>query len=326
MKIYFFSIVWIFLILSACVQKDTNTSHSNLVLISDSDGFEDKRFNSSVKRGLEKSTFDLNLKIDEIDIKGKDFVIVLNEQLKLNRKAIFIINPDNPQFLLKAVKQNPQIQFIVIGVTLEEKYNNLKCIDYKIDNVACVTGYIAAVFADIKLPRDGKVSFLHYTDSRRNLWLEGFKKGVSQFNSDNKKSVEFIDQIVEEKRSDQFILSLINQLSKKNVIVYFIAIGEKNQIAYKGVRENGKYIVGQEVDFFYIYPELQDITITSGIINVENYMYSFLKDLNKGEADFTNYVGTFENSGIDIAPFHSFEMVMSNKVKSDISNLKISFR
>lgn len=318
-------IVMLFLMLiSACVQKDKSVSQSNLVMLSNSEGFNDKRFNNSVLRGLNKAAKELNLKIDSIDLKGKDFKLVLNEQLKLNRKAIFVVNPENQEYLLKAVSQYPQIQFIVIGNTLDKKYDNLKCIDFNVSEVSFLTGYVAAVWTDIKSNGTGKVAFYHYVDARRNVWKSGFHKGIEHYNKTNNRKIGFIDKLENNNASKETILSSVSQLSKQGVYVYFIAVAENNETAYQAVRDNGKYLVGQEVDFFYIYPELQDITITSGIINVENYVYNFLKDLNKGEADFSNYYGNFENSGIDIAPFHSFDTQLSNKIKSDISALKMS--
>ena len=66
-------------------------------------------------------------------------------------------------------------------------------------------------------------------------------------------------------------------------------------------------MLGVDADVFETDPNTQDVILTSILKNMKVSTYEAIMSAGSDEFDFTPYVGTLENEGVGLAPFHNFE-------------------
>jgi len=77
-----------------------------------------------------------------------------------------------------------------------------------------------------------------------------------------------------------------------------------------------------DADFYETDPNTQDVVLTSILKNMKVSTYEAVMQSGEGELDFTPYVGTLENDGVGLAPFHNFEDKVSDTVVSELDEIK----
>ena len=72
-------------------------------------------------------------------------------------------------------------------------------------------------------------------------------------------------------------------------------------------------MIGVDADVFETDPNTQDVILTSILKNMKVSTYeAIMSAASDEEFDFTPYVGTLENEGVGLAPFHNFEGKVSD--------------
>ena len=81
-------------------------------------------------------------------------------------------------------------------------------------------------------------------------------------------------------------------------------------------------MIGTDADLFETDPNTQDVVITSILKNMKVSTYEALMPPAEGELDFAPYIGTLENDGVGLAPFHNFEDKVSDTVADELEQVK----
>ena len=71
-------------------------------------------------------------------------------------------------------------------------------------------------------------------------------------------------------------------------------------------------MLGVDADFFETDPNTQDVILTSILKNMKVSTYEAVLAAGNDEFDADAYVGTLENDGVGLAPFHNFESEISD--------------
>ena len=81
-------------------------------------------------------------------------------------------------------------------------------------------------------------------------------------------------------------------------------------------------LIGVDADFYETDPNTQDVVLTSILKNMQVSTYEAIMAAGNDEFDFEPYVGTLENDGVGIAPFHNFEDKVSDTVAAELDEIK----
>ena len=86
------------------------------------------------------------------------------------------------------------------------------------------------------------------------------------------------------------------------------------QGALTAIADSGKDValVGVDADFFETDPNTQDVVLTSILKDMKVSTYEAVLSAGNDEFDSEPYVGTLENDGVGLAPFHNFEDKVSD--------------
>ena len=82
-------------------------------------------------------------------------------------------------------------------------------------------------------------------------------------------------------------------------------------------------MLGVDADVFETDPNTQDVILTSILKNMKVSTYEAITSAASDEEfDFTPYIGTLENDGVGLAPFHNFESKVSDSLASELDEVK----
>ena len=93
--------------------------------------------------------------------------------------------------------------------------------------------------------------------------------------------------------------------------------------AAEAIRDSGRSIalMGVDKDIFVSDPDIADLVLTSVLKNISTAVYDVVTGAATGGFDSAPYVGTLENGGVGIAPFHDFESAVDAELAGEVEAL-----
>lgn len=301
-------------------------------IVSDSGGFDDQSFNESSFRGLEAAGKDLGFTPKTAESKSNsDFATNLNGMMSAGCNLTVTVG-----FLLgdatkAAAEANPDKHFAIVDFQYDEPIENVKPIIYDTAQAAYLAGYAAAAasktgtvatFGGIKIPTV-------------TIFMDGFADGVAKYNEDKGKKVELLGWN-KAKQDGTFTGDFEKQDKGKQVTQNFLdqgadvvmpvagPVGKGAGAALKAAKAAGKDVklVWVDSDGFLTAPDYKDLMLTSVIKTMDTAVEQVITDDQAGNFDSSAYVGTLENTGVALAPFHDFDSEVSDETKAELEALK----
>lgn len=298
-------------------------------IVSDTAGFDDHSFNESALRGITAAAKELGVPFKQVESSSEDD-FAPNVDAQVNEGCNIVITVG---FLLSdvtnaAAAANPDVQFAIVDDGLDADgdgkpdHDNGKPILFDTAQAAFLAGYAAAAYS-----KTGVVgTFGGAQIPPVTLFMDGFVDGVAYYDDQNNAKVQAVgwdkkaqtgvftggfSAGVEAKTAAQTLLD-------QDADVLLPVGGPIYQSAAEAIRDKGGDIalLGVDADVYETDPGVKDLLLTSVMKGVDSAVHDVVIAAAKGNFSNTSYVGTLENSGIGIAPFHDFE----NKVPSGLQN------
>ena len=114
------------------------------------------------------------------------------------------------------------------------------------------------------------------------------------------------------------------QLLDQGVDVILPVGGPIYQGALTAIADSGDDValIGVDADFYETDPSTQDVVMTSILKNMKVSTYEAVMAAGNDEFDPEAYVGTLENDGVGIAPFHDYEGQVSESLQGELDEVK----
>ncbi|MCV9992984.1 BMP family ABC transporter substrate-binding protein [Paeniglutamicibacter sp. ZC-3] len=301
-------------------------------IVSDSGGFDDQSFNESSFRGLSKAAETLGFTPKTAESKANsDFATNLNGMMGAGCNLTITVG-----FLLgdatkAAAEANPDKHFAIVDFAYDEPIENVKPIIYDTAQAAYLAGYVAAAqsktgtvatFGGIKIPTV-------------TIFMDGFADGVDKFNADKNENVKLLGWD-KDKQDGTFTGDFEKQDKGKQVTKNFLdqgadivmpvagPVGKGAGAAVKEANAAGKdaLLVWVDSDGYLTAPDYKDIMLTSVIKTMDTAVEQVITEDQAGTFDSEAYVGTLENTGVALAPFHDFDSEVSAETKAELEALK----
>jgi basic membrane protein A and related proteins len=303
-------------------------------MVSDQGGFEDRSFNQSGAEGLERAEAELGIDITLVE-SAADTDYTPNIQSLVAQECDLIIGVG---FLLEdpiqsAAEANAETNFALVDSAFTTadfapvELENGKPLLFNTQEAAFLAGYVAAgasqtgvvaTFGGIQIP---SVS----------IFMDGFADGVALFNEENGADVQVLgwDKAAQ---TGTFTGDFENQANGQNVANGFIDQGADVIMPVAGpvglgaaaaAQEAGDvWIIGVDADWYETSPDYAPIILTSVVKLIGSAVYDTVEGAVNGEFDPTPYVGTLENGGVDIAPYHDAESAVPAEVATRVEELR----
>ena len=301
-------------------------------IVSDSGGFDDQSFNQSSYEGLKKDETDLGIKLNQVESKT-------NNDFEPNLRAMVSAGCDltvTVGFLLgdatKAqAEANPDSHFAIVDFGYETPIANVKPIIYDTAQAAFLAGYLAAgttktgtvaTFGGIKLPTV-------------TIFMDGYADGVKYYNEQKGKDVKLLGWNKEAQdgsftgdfeKQDVGKQLTQNFLDQGADIVMPVAgpVGKGAGSALKEAKAAGKDVklIWVDSDGYLTAPDYKDIMLSSVMKTMGDAVENVVKEDKEGNFDNTPYVGTLENDGVQLAPFHDLDSQVPAELKTELEQIK----
>ncbi|WP_253467187.1 BMP family protein [Paenarthrobacter sp. A20] len=301
-------------------------------IVSDSGGFDDQSFNQSSFEGLKKAETDLGITVKSAESKANsDFETNLNGMISAGCNLTVTVG-----FLLgdatkAAAEKNTDKHFAIVDYTYETPIANVKPIVYDTAQAAYLAGYAAAATT-----KTGKVgTFGGIKIPTVTIFMDGFYDGVQAYNKAKNKTVQVVgwDKTTQDgsftgdfEKQDTGKQVTINLLDQGADIIMPVAgpVGKGAGAALKEAKAAGKDVklIWVDSDGYLTAPEYKDLMLTSVVKQMGEAVEAVVKDDTEGKFNNAAYVGTLENDGVAIAPFHDLDSAVTAETKSELDALK----
>lgn len=302
-------------------------------MVSDAGGFDDKSFNQAGFEGLTQAKDELGIEVASVESAADtDYTPNIDSLVAENCDLIIGVG-----FLLEdpiqtAAEANPDVNFALVDssfsdadfapVTLE----NGKPILFDTAQAAYLAGYVAAATTTTgKVATFGGIQIPSVT-----IFMDGFADGVAKFNEDNGGSVQLLgwDKAAQ---TGVFAGNFDSQDDGKNIGQSFIDQGADIIMPVAGPVGLGTAsvaqtagnvaIIGVDADWFET-TEYGSLVLTSVMKEIGPAVFDTISEAVDGSFSSDPYVGTLENEGLGLAPFHDFESKVPADVVTKVDELK----
>jgi basic membrane protein A len=301
-------------------------------MVSDSGGFDDKGFNQTSYKGLTDAKTELGIETGQVESQSAaDFAKNIQSMVDANCNIVvtvgFLLGDDT----LAAAKKNPDVKFAIVDNNDPKTYpaaKNLKPLLFNTAQSSFLAGYLAAGMTKTKkLGTFGGAKIPTVT-----IFMDGFSQGVDYYNKQKganvqllgwdaaKQDGQFTGDFEDIKGGQRTAQGLISQ----GADIVFPVAGPAGLGALQAVKGSGGKVNAIWVD-------------TDGCVSAETYCPNIITSVEKvmdvavtdaiksaQDGSFSNepYVGTLENSGTSLAPFHDFDSEVPAELKSELDALK----
>jgi basic membrane protein A and related proteins len=143
------------------------------------------------------------------------------------------------------------------------------------------------------------------------IFMDGFAQGVDYYNEQNGASVQVLggDLFTGGFEANDAARQTAQTLIDQNVDVLLPVGGPIYQSAAAAIRDAGRDIalIGVDADVYETDPDVADLLLTSIRKGIDVGTQDAIVEAGNGDFDPTPFVGTLENEGVGLAPFHDWE-------------------
>jgi basic membrane protein A and related proteins len=301
-------------------------------MVSDSGGFDDKSFNQTSHKGLTDAQAELGIETGQVESHAAaDYAKNIQSMVDANCNIIvtvgFLLSDDT----LASAKQNPDIKYAIVDNNDPKTYpavKNLKPLIFNTAQSSFLAGYLAAGMTQTKkLGTFGGAKIPTVT-----IFMDGFSQGVDYYNQQKgsdvqvlgwdaaKQDGQFTGDFEDIKGGQRTAQGLISQ----GADIVFPVAGPAGLGALQAAKGSGGKVNAIWVD-------------TDGCVSAETYCSNIITSVYKGmdvavanaikaakDGSFSNepYVGTLENEGTGLSPFHEFDSKIPAELKTELDTLK----
>ncbi|HEU5038031.1 MAG TPA: BMP family ABC transporter substrate-binding protein [Nocardioides sp.] len=309
-------------------------------IVSDAGGFDDKSFNQLSYEGVKQAADELGTDFKAVESNSEnDYAPNIDSLVSENCNVIVTVGFALAAATKEAAAANPDIKFVLIddaadggddGQTFDGKADesNIKPLLYDTAQAAFLAGYAAADYS--KTGVVGTYGGQPYPTVT--IFMDGFKQGVDYYNKENSKSIKVIGwdgkngSFTGGFEANEKATNTAKQIIDQDADVILPVGGPIYQGALTAIADSGKDVamLGVDADLFETDPNTQDVVLTSVLKNMKVSTYEAIMSAQKDgdNFDFSPYVGTLENDGVGIAPFHNFESKVNPDLQGQLDDIK----
>jgi basic membrane protein A len=302
-------------------------------MVSDAGGFDDKSFNQLGFEGLEAAAATLG--VDPITVQSDseaDFAPNITSLLDQNCTLIVTVGFALASAAGEAAIANPDVEFVSIDDVVDNDFDgktdapNIKPIVFDTAQAAFLAGYASASFSTAK--KVGTFGGMNFPTV--SIFMDGFKQGVEYWNEQKGDTVEVLgwdgtDGVFTGGfAADQNAINAAQGLVDQGVDVLLPVGGPIYQSAASVIRASGRDIalLGVDADVFETDPSVADLLLTSIRKGIDVGVEEAVTAAGNGEFDAAPFVGTLENEGVGLAPFHDFESKVSPDLQGELDDIQ----
>ncbi|WP_030015870.1 BMP family lipoprotein [Curtobacterium sp. S6] len=302
-------------------------------IVSDSGGFDDRSFNQNSYEGLLKTKDDYGIQTKQAESQAvTDYEPNVNSMVQGGCGLTVTVGFNIADATKAAAQANPDMHFATVDDNSID-LPNVRPIIYDTSQAAFLAGYLAAGST-----KTGKIAtFGGMEIPTVTIFMDGFAEGVKYYNQQKHKDVTLLGWDVA-KQTGTFTGDFEDTGKGKTTTQNFLNEGADIVMPVAGPVGNGAVdavngynsdepknparIIWVDSDGYETLSGGQEYVLTSVIKKMGDAVESAYVDDMDGK--FTNqpYVGTLQNDGVGLAPYHDQEGNIPDGLKNELKDLK----
>lgn len=302
-------------------------------IVSDFGGFQDKSFNQNSYKGLTDAVAEYGIQEKKAQSKAEaDYGPNLNKMVQNGCDMTITVGFGLAKATQEVAEANPDMHFTIVDDNSIE-LDNVRPIVFDTAQAAFQAGYLAAAQTKTgKVATYGGAEFPTVT-----IFMDGFAQGVAYYNQQKGANVEVLGWNTES-QSGTFTgdfedatkgkTNTQNFLDQGADIILPVAgpVGSGTLEAVKEYNatspENPASVIWVDADGYETNANYQDIILTSIMKKMDAAITETIKADMDGKFTSEAYIGTLENGGVGLAPFHNFDSAVSAETKAELDKIK----
>jgi basic membrane protein A and related proteins len=304
--------------------------------VTDTGGVDDKSFNQTAYKGVEDAAEELGFEPAFLESQSEaDFAPNIQAFLDQDCDVIVTVGFLLGNATADAAEANPDQLFAIVDNDLfdleaeeDRDYDNVAELVFSTDQAAFLAGYVAAATT-----QTGTVG----TYGGQNLptvsiFMKGFELGIEQYNTDNGTDVKligwsnaandglFTGDFEDEAKGRANTESLLDQGADIIMPVAGpVGLGSIEAIEARG---SDAKLIWVDTDGCVSVEESCPLFLTSVMKNMDVAVRDVIAAAANDEFEGGTNLGTLENDGVAIAPFHEFDAEVPQEVKDRLEELR----
>jgi basic membrane protein A len=298
-------------------------------MVLDVGGVDDKSFNQSSWAGMQAANkANPNINISFVPSASQnDYVPNLTAETNKGCDTVIAVGGLMGEAVAKTAKKNPDQQYAEIDAASSGK--NVYGLQYNTAQGGFLGGYLAAAMTKTgKVATYGGLNIPPVT-----IYMDGFWEGVQYYNKQKGKNVQVLGWDETNQKGGTFANSFTDSNKGKQItqqfqqqgadIVFPVAGGTGVGSAAAAAASGGQLsVIWVDTDGCESVSQYCKYFLTSVTKNLAGSVQEYVEKAASGDFPKGNYVGTLENDGTGIAPFHDFDSKVPSDVKSDLDKVK----
>lgn len=298
--------------------------------VTDTGGIDDNSFNQTAWKGVldAQEAFGIEGRFLESQAET-DYDANINSLIGGACDVIFTIG-----FLLgdateKAARANPDQPFSIVDFAYDPEIPNVLGQVYATDEAAFLAGYLAAGMTETKiLGTFGGINIPPVT-----IFMDGFVRGANHWNAEKGDTVTVLGWDLESREGlftnnfdnlDDGRAFAQNLYDEGADIVLPVAgpVGLGSATLADELGTDKLKIIGVDADLYFTDSERQHVYLTSIMKRMDSTVAQVIEKTMNGEFAGGLLVGTLENGGVGIAPFHDMDAIVPDDLKAELQALQ----
>ncbi|WP_430449279.1 BMP family lipoprotein [Rhodophyticola sp.] len=298
--------------------------------VTDVGGIDDNSFNQTAWQGVLDAQDQLGIDARFLESQAEtDYEANLNSLLGGDCDVIFTIG-----FLLgdatqAAAEANPDQMFSIVDFAYDPPLPNVLAQVYATDEAAFLAGYLAAgmtetgvlgVFGGINIPPV-------------TIFMDGFAHGVAYYNAQKGTDITVLGWDPETREGlftnnfdslDDGRAFAQNLYDEGADIVLPVAgpVGLGSAALANELGAEEMMIIGVDADLYRTDPERGHVYLTSIVKRMDRTVFEVIETAIAGAFEGGVIVGSLENGGVDLAPFHDFAGAVPQELQDELAQIR----
>jgi basic membrane protein A len=296
--------------------------------VTDVGGIDDKSFNATAWKGMQDAQAEF----------GIDATFVESQQQTDYEKNIEAFVTDGCDLIVTvgfllgdatktAAERYPDQKFAIIDVFYEPPLPNVVGLRYAVHQATFLAGYLAAGVT--KTGRVGTFGGIQFRELE--YFMDGFALGVEHYNTVHGTEVEVLgwDPV---QRTGLFAGNfestddgrrLGETLMDEGADIIMPVAGPVGLGTAAAIMERGNaYLIGVDTDWTVSASEFSSVTLTSILKRMDVSVMDVIREVKDGTFEGRTYLGTLDNGGVDLAPYHDLAGVVPDELQAELDQLR----
>jgi basic membrane protein A len=298
-------------------------------MVLDTGGVDDHSFNQSSWAGLQAANkANPNIKISYVPSSSQnDYTPNLTAETNKGCDTVIAVGGLMTDAVTKIAKKNPNQQYAEIDSSSSGP--NVYGLQYNTAQGGFLGGYLAAGMSKTgKVATYGGLNIPPVT-----IYMDGFYEGVQYYNQKNGTNVQVLGWNEKNQKGGTFANSFTDANKGKSItqtfqqqgadIVFPVAGGTGIGSAAAAAASGGQLsVIWVDTDGCVSVPQYCKYFLTSVTKNLTGSVQEYATKAASGTFPSGNYIGTLQNDGTGLAPYHDFDSKVPSDLKSQLDTVK----